>query len=989
LCVTTTDGWGWEDGSSCISESTCEDQWGDGGVIRECGQADSSSSSSAAVESSSSLSSEIVVSSSSQISSSSVVSSSSSSVSSLQLVVAVNAGGGSTTYNGVPYQADTYFSGGDTSSTTDAIAGTVDSTVFQSERFGSYSYAVPVTNGTYSIELQFAEIYHTASGERAFNLQVEGQTKLSNVDLYSLVGADAAYTYRVDDVYVGDGSLNISLESLVDNGTLAGFAVYSSDGSLDGSVCEYVTPEIIDPPSGYDQFNGGARGNVTLHTYYASDVGVNRNVTVYTPPNYSENKQYPVLYLLHGIGGDEWEWQNHVGAQFNNIIDNLNNQNLVEPMIIVMPDGNALRDINSDSFTSFAAFEGVLLNDLIPYIEQNYPVAPGRDNRAVAGLSMGGGQALNFGLGNTDTFGWVAGFSAAPNLNQTPSNLSEMRSLNALFIAVGDQDSLYSGSAAIHDHLTANNVPHLWKVYPGGGHDMQVWNPSFYSFARMIFKGSAQCGTSSSVSSSSSSSSSSSGPLLNEVCPSEPDNAYQMNALVLPATIQAEDFDPAGYEDSSEENEGGYDRTDTAVDVKQIANGVAVGWMTSGEWLEYTVYVPTEGDYDVTIRSGSAESGRTLSLSQCGTSLLNSFSVPRVSDWGQFKTLSAGKIHLKPGYQKIRVSVGAEDYMDLDWIHIGPYSGELDSIDDPGTGTGEVCSLPSQLSWTSSSALISPGQSNWASVKDPSIVKYDDKYHVFATVYDTAVDQYGSVYFNFNDFSQANSARQTYMRNTTVGNTVAPQVFYFEPQNRWYLITQWGGAYSTTTNISDPNSWSRKRSLLAGEPNNSLDFWVICDDANCYLFFSRDDGNLYMSKTSVGNFPNFSGYTTVMSGSQNVLFEAANVYKVQGTNEYLLLVEGWQSGPRFFRAWTSTSLDGPWREYKTSESNPFMGLQNVSFPGGRWTSDISHGEMVRAGYNQKMEINACNMQYLYQGRNPNAGGDYNALPYRLGVLTAN
>lgn len=994
LCEETDTGWGWENQQSCIARDTCNDQWGDGGVVNDCATSSLNSSSSSNFTLSSS-------SSSSDLSSSIMSSLSSSSLSTEpQVVVAINAGGNPTTYNGITYQADVYFSGGTISSTTDGIGGSAEGTVFQSERYGSFSYSIPVTPGTYSIDVQFAEIYHEAANSRTFNLYVEGVEEISNVDLYSLAGHDGAYTYEVSNIRVDDGSLDIELQTVTDNATIAGFAVYSVDGSLDGSVCSNeAVLDVIDPTSGFDQFNGGARGEIAHHTYFASDVGVNREATVYTPPNYNPNQTYPVLYLLHGIGGDEWEWQNHVGAGFNNIMDNLYNQSLVAPMIIVMPDGNALRDINSDSFASFGAFEGVLLNDLIPYIEQNYPVSPGKNNRAIAGLSMGGGQALNFGLGNTDVFAWVAGFSAAPNLNQTPNNYQAMSTLNALFISVGDQDSLYSGSSSIHDHLTANSIPHLWKVYPGGGHDMQVWNRSLYSFARILFSDSSNCGSSSSASSNSSSlsslssSSTGTGEPVNSVCPSDLENAFQMVAPVLPATIEAEDFDPSGYNDNTEGNEGGDYRVDTDVDIKQISGGNALGWMTSGEWLEYTVYVEREGDYDVTVRSGSAESGRTLDLSQCGTPLLDSIAVPSVANWGEFKTSSAGKIHLQAGYQKIRITVGAQDYIDLDWIHIGEYSGEIDIADngntDPSDNGETGCSLPSQLSWTSTAPVVAPNQSGWASVKDPSIVKYNDEYHVFATVYDTSVNGYGSIYFNFNDFAQANSATQNYMRNTTVGNTVAPQVFYFEPQNRWYLITQWGGAYATSTDISNPNSWSAKRSLLSGEPSDSLDFWVICDDANCYLFFSRDDGNLYMSKTSIGNFPNFSGYTTVMSGAQNVLFEAANVYKVKGTDQYLLLVEGWQSGPRFFRAWTSNSLDGQWSEYKTSESNPFMGLQNVSFQNGQWTNDISHGEMIRAGYNEKMEINACNMQYLYQGRDPNAGGDYNALPYRLGLLNQN
>jgi hypothetical protein len=247
---------------------------------------------------------------------------------------------------------------------------------------------------------------------------------------------------------------------------------------------------------------------------------------------------------------------------------------------------------------------------------------------------------------------------------------------------------------------------------------------------------------------------------------------------------------------------------------------------------------------------------------------------------------------------------------------------------------------------------------------------------------------YKSIYLNFTDFASAPSANHV---NFQPGGsyTVAPQVLFFAPQNKWYLITQWGGRYSTNSDINNVSGWSSLQPMLSGEPSNALDFSTICNDTNCYLFFSRDDGGLYMSKTTVANFPHFSGYTTVMSGAQNVLFEASVVYKVQGFNKYLLMVEGWQNGPRFYRAWTSSSLDGPWTAYKTSESAPFAGSNNVSYPGGKWTNDVSHGELVRAGYDQKMEINACKMQFLYQGHDPNVNTSYDLLPYKLGVLTAN
>lgn len=260
-------------------------------------------------------------------------------------------------------------------------------------------------------------------------------------------------------------------------------------GDYDGAIDEPdpVVVEVIDPPSNFTQFAGGARGNIDHVTYNAAAVGRNLEATVYTPPDYNSNQDYPVLYLLHGIGGDEWEWQNHAGAGFNNIMDNLHNQGLITPMIVVMPDGNALRGSSND-FSSFGAFEGALIENLIPYIEANYPVLSNRDDRALAGLSMGGGQAATFGLRNTDVFGWVAGFSSAPNLNTSPTNFEGMRSLNAIFLSCGSADGLLNFSNSLHNHLTTNNVPHLWRLYQDGHHDMGVWNQSLYSFARMIFQ---------------------------------------------------------------------------------------------------------------------------------------------------------------------------------------------------------------------------------------------------------------------------------------------------------------------------------------------------------------------------------------------------------------------------------------------------------------------------------------------------------------------
>lgn len=613
---------------------------------------------------------------------------------------------------------------------------------------------------------------------------------------------------------------------------------------------------------------------------------------------------------------------------------------------------------------------------------------------ALAVFTQGVSASCSYSIDNE----WASGFIASITItNDTDTPINDW-SVNWQY-ASNQISSGWNANISGSNPYTATNMAWNGSIAPGQSVSFGLQgeknggNAEHPTLSGSVCGGgstsSAPAGSSSSSLHSSSSSASSAPDNTHPVCPSEPENAFQMYAPTIPARIQAEDFDPEGYSDSSTENEGGEYRTDTSVDIKSISGGMAVGWMTNGEWLEYTVYVEQAGDYDLTIRSGSIEAGRTLTVSQCDTTLLDSFTVPVVNDWGEFKTWSAGKIHLQAGYQKIRIDVGAQDYLDLDWIHIGPYDGTIDQPDNP------TCALPNEFSWTSSPQLISPQRAEWASVKDPSVVRYNGLYHIFATVFDTSTGgdgSYQSIYMNFSDWDQASSATQIPFRGTAMGSAVAPQVFFFRPHNRWYQITQWAGSYSTTTDITDPASWSAKQKLLQGEPSGALDFWVICNDSHCYLYFSRDDGVLYMSKTTIDNFPNFSGYSIVMEDhrgdGKSFLFEAANVYKVDGANQYLLLVEAYRTpnpGPRFFRSWTATSLDGPWTPLADTEENPFAGNFNVQWPQGRWANGISHGELVRSGYDERLTIDPCNLEFVYQGTIVGASS-YDRIPYKLGLL---
>ena len=172
-------------------------------------------------------------------------------------------------------------------------------------------------------------------------------------------------------------------------------------------------------PKGFDAKRDGIeRGRLETVAYDSTTVGIKRKAQVYTPPGYSKDKKYPVLYLLHGIGGDETEWQRF--ARPNVLLDNLLAEGKVTPMIVVMPNGRAQKNDRPEgnvfaSAPAFAAFEKDLLEDVIPAIESRYAVRADREHRALAGLSMGGGQALNFGLAHLDTFAWIGGFSSAPN----------------------------------------------------------------------------------------------------------------------------------------------------------------------------------------------------------------------------------------------------------------------------------------------------------------------------------------------------------------------------------------------------------------------------------------------------------------------------------------------------------------------------------------------------------------------------------------------
>ncbi|WP_338556455.1 alpha/beta hydrolase-fold protein [Paenibacillus sp. KS-LC4] len=250
-------------------------------------------------------------------------------------------------------------------------------------------------------------------------------------------------------------------------------------------------------PAGYDQYGETvACGKIETVEYFSRTVGTSRNMMIYTPPGYTEDRRYNVLYLLHGIGGDETEWYHYGKPQV--ILDNLYAAGKLAPMIVVMPNGRAMPNdraegdlFDADKLKAFENFEYDLLYEIIPFIQSYYSVLPERENRALAGLSMGGGQALNIGLGNLDHFAWIGGFSSAPNTKAperlVPNPQETTSKLKLLWLSCGVLDNLKHISDQTHAYLSQYNVPHIWYE-ESGGHDWPVWKNDLYLFSQLIFQ---------------------------------------------------------------------------------------------------------------------------------------------------------------------------------------------------------------------------------------------------------------------------------------------------------------------------------------------------------------------------------------------------------------------------------------------------------------------------------------------------------------------
>jgi enterochelin esterase-like enzyme len=312
-------------------------------------------------------------------------------------------------------------------------------------------------------------------------------------------------------------------------------------------------------PKGFDvKRDDIERGKVETVEYDSKSVGAKRRLVVYTPPGYSKDNKYPVLYLLHGAGGNEANWT-RVGAA-NVILDNLYADKKIAPMIVVMPNGTVqgprpgavlaaeimkradadkdgkvtleefvsaakqlFKDIDQDNKGTLdekqlaealnrlmpgsgnppgfgrggfrgpganSAFENDLIKDIIPYVESHYTVQADAEHRALAGLSMGGGQSFSIGLKHLDRFSWIGGFSSAlfgrqGDLITDPAETTKR--LRLLWVSCGDKDQLLDANKSFHTTLEGKKVPHIWQL-DSGAHSFPVWKNDLYLFSQLLFR---------------------------------------------------------------------------------------------------------------------------------------------------------------------------------------------------------------------------------------------------------------------------------------------------------------------------------------------------------------------------------------------------------------------------------------------------------------------------------------------------------------------
>lgn len=323
-------------------------------------------------------------------------------------------------------------------------------------------------------------------------------------------------------------------------------------------------------------------------------------------------------------------------------------------------------------------------------------------------------------------------------------------------------------------------------------------------------------------------------------------------------------------------------------------------------------------------------------------------------------------------------------------------------LESAGTDASITRHLEVPKSWQYSPPLISPEDrvvDRSRAQKDPTVVFFEGKWHVFMTV--KLEGRSAIEYCSFERWEEANEARRSVLTVSDSDYFCAPQVFYFEPQKLWYLVYQVGVpgqkfmwvAYSTTRDIHDPTSWTDAKPMLDGGENDprqvgGLDYWVICDHERAYLFYTSLNGKMWRLWTRLTDFPN--GFSHCELALQGKIFEASHTYRIKDRDLYLTIIEQ-DEGRRYFKAYVADRLDGHWHPLADTAQSPFAGWTNTapSSNSAAWTDNISHGELIRSGYDQTLTVDPDSWTFLFQGmlQADKRGQAYGQFSWRLGLLT--
>ena len=260
--------------------------------------------------------------------------------------------------------------------------------------------------------------------------------------------------------------------------------------SARGATQSIVT--IPGDPPGLHDLRDVPHGAVQEHWYPSKTLSSVRHLFVYTPPGYERgNTAYPVLVLLHGAGNAESNWVSMGRA--NVILDNLIATKAAAPMLLVMPFGHAVPQGAPNESENNRLFETELLTDILPFVDAHYRTARGSAKRGVAGLSMGGMQALALGLRHPEVFAWVGVFSPImerdfeTRYEKELANTAALNKLSLFFVGCGTEDQLFKGTAALHDTLAARGVTHTYRTGEGR-HSWVVWRKHLIEVAQKAFR---------------------------------------------------------------------------------------------------------------------------------------------------------------------------------------------------------------------------------------------------------------------------------------------------------------------------------------------------------------------------------------------------------------------------------------------------------------------------------------------------------------------